>query len=54
MFDVEFSFLTKFCQVKIWSFLVILSRNGNVLDDVIFQQQPPLEIIDSISKTHFF
>ena len=36
IFDVEFSFLTKFCQVKFWYYLVILSRNGNDLDDVIF------------------
>ena len=53
MFDVEWSILTNFYHSKVWSFLVLLSRFRNVLDDVIFQQQPPLEIFDPISKTHF-
>ena len=53
MFDVELSILTNFYHSKVWSFFVLLSRFRNVLDDVIFQQQPPLEIFDPISKTHF-
>ena len=53
MFVVELRNLAQVFDGKKTDYLVILSWNGNVLDDVIFQQQPPLVILDPISKTHF-